>query len=129
MVHQSVNQIRFNSSDNYNDLSIDEKSKYKNFVTSIIKLKRDTLKLVNNVPNITETELPHFMISYNKSIIFSVKSNCWILINHKNREKFNPKLLTGILNFLKDFELDIIIDATEMLNNDIHDLLIKYNLT
>lgn len=125
---QQNQQIKFTNLPKYQKLTDLEKQKFQLFITSIIKLKRDTLKLFKKNPEIDLVELPHYLISENTFISFSVKNNSWMLDKNFKSVKFNPTLITGVNNFLKNIDLINIQEATNLLNNDIENLFIKYEL-
>lgn len=125
---QQNQQIKFTNLPKYQKLTDLEKQKFQLFITSIIKLKRDTLKLFKKNPEIDLVELPHYLISENTFISFSVKNNSWMLDKNFQSVKFNPTLITGVNNFLKNIDLINIQEATNLLNNDIENLFIKYEL-
>ena len=125
---QQKQQINFTNLPKYQKLTDLEKQKFQLFITSIIKLKRDTLKLFKKNPEIDLFELPHYLISENTFISFSVKKNSWMLDKNFQSVKFNPTLITGVNNFLKNIDLINIQEATNLLNNDIENLFIKYEL-
>jgi NhaP-type Na+/H+ and K+/H+ antiporter len=125
---QQNQQIKFTNLPKYQNLTDLEKQKFQLFITSIIKLKRDTLKLFKKNPEIDLVELPHYLISENTFISFSVKKNSWMLDKNFQSVKFNPTLITGVNNFLKNIDLINIQEATNLLNNDIENLFIKYEL-
>ena len=125
---QQKQQINFTNLPKYQKLTDLEKQKFQLFITSIIKLKRDTLKLFKKNPEIDLVELPHYLISENTFISFSVKKNSWMLDKNFQSVKFNPTLITGVNNFLKNIDLINIQEATNLLNNDIENLFIKYEL-
>lgn len=125
---QQNQQIKFTNLPKYQKLTDLEKQKFQLFITSIIKLKRDTLKLFKKNSEIDLVELPHYLISENTFISFSVKENSWMLDKNFQSVKFNPTLITGVNNFLKNIDLINIQEATNLLNNDIENLFIKYEL-
>lgn len=125
---QQNQQIKFTNLPKYQKLTDLEKQKFQLFITSIIKLKRDTLKLFKKNSEIDLVELPHYLISENTFISFSVKKNSWMLDKNFQSVKFNPTLITGVNNFLKNIDLINIQEATNLLNNDIENLFLKYNL-
>ena len=66
MSQNQNNQLFVTKSDKYNNLSDLDKLKYRLFVTTLLKLARNTKNLKSKEPKIPNIELPHLSI-VNKS--------------------------------------------------------------
>ncbi len=115
------------------NLSVNDKSKYKLFLTTLLKLGRTTKQLLSKNPNINKTELPTFSIididGNTHTIEYSIKFNNWLISeNNTNQVMFNPTVTTGIIEFLNNFDLDHIESGVQLYQETIDDLSSKFGI-
>lgn len=115
------------------NLSVQDKSKYKLFLSTLIKLGRSTKQLLSKNPEINKTELPTFSIvdidGNSHTIEYSIKFDKWLISeNNTNQVLFNPSVMTGIIEFLNNFDLDHIESGVQLYQETIDDLSLKYGI-
>jgi len=106
---------------------------YKHLTTAMLKMARDSKKLVNSVENIDPTELPRLLATSTNGdihqISFSILKNTWILsINGDEGEVFNPTATTGMLDYITQFESEELVKASNLVETDILLAFNKYDL-
>lgn len=112
-------------------LTNEDRLVYQVFLTTLILMARETKYILKLNPNLTLSEFPHLLMLNNlakyNSIYYSVDKKAWILQKTPGvKELFNPKAISGILEFLSDFENEIIISSCELTRNYITTLLNYY---
>lgn len=112
-------------------LSKDDLIVYKAFFTILFKMGRETKHVLKFNPQLTLSEYPHLIMLNNKgkhiSIYYSVEKNTWI-IQRKPGEKelFNPKAITGIIEFLSGFDNEIVLASIQITDAYITSLINTY---
>ena len=113
-------------------LSDSDKNKYKIFMTSILKLATRTKKLINLFPEINNNELPHIYINRLDSVVstisYSVKENKWLLTENNLTIHFNPTAISGILEFLNNYDIIDIQNSVDNFQDEINELSLKYGI-
>lgn len=110
------------------DLSTESRDAYIAFFTLLFVMGRDTKKVLRHYPELTLSEFPHLIMKNkqgkNVSIYYSVSQSVWIIqYIAGEKEFFNPKAISGTINFLKDFDNDVVISAVEVTNTYIKRLI------
>lgn len=114
-----------------NQLNEEDRIVYQSFFTILIKMGRDTKLLVKNNPKLTLSEYPHLIMltKRNKylSIYYSIEQNSWIIQRKPGKkEKFNPTAISGIIEFLCEFNNDSIMQSVEITSQYINNLINLY---
>ena len=92
---------------------------------------RDTKLVVKHNPTLTLSEYPHLLMltKRNKylSIYYSIEQNSWIIQREPGeKEKFNPTAISGIIEFLCEFNNDVIMESVETTAEYINSLIQLY---
>lgn len=114
-----------------NQLNEEDRIVYQAFFTILIKMGRDTKLVLKNNPKLTLSEYPHLLMLTKKnkylSIYYSVQQNSWIIQREPaEKEKFNPTAISGIIEFLCEFDNSVIIESVEITNQYINNLINLY---
>lgn len=114
-----------------NQLNEEDRIVYQAFFTILIKMGRDTKLLVKNNPKLTLSGYPHLIMltKRNKylSIYYSIEQNSWIIQRKPGKkEKFNPTAISGIIEFLCEFNNDSIMQSVETTSQYINNLINLY---
>lgn len=118
----------------FQSLSEKDKLKYKIFITTILKLARNSKRIKVEVPNIPNIELPHFTIvnknDESETLTFLISENKWMIKSELMNFaiQFNPTAISGIITFLDDFELNEIEKGVEFFQDEMNELSLKYGI-
>lgn len=133
MQKQQNNQNFFvTKSENFNNLSEEDKNKYKLFMSTILKLARNTKRIEKELPELPDMEYPVFTIVDKSGIAetLSWEDNKW-LIKSENLDfanSFNPTAISGIIEFLNNFLYIDIENGAELFQEEINELYLKYGI-
>lgn len=140
MSQNQNNQLFVTKSDKYNNLSDLDKLKYRLFVTTLLKLARNTKNLKSKEPKIPNIELPHLSIvnksgntetlTYNVNFEDEKLFNKWLLKSEHLQfpTVFNPTAISGIITFLNDFNLSEIENGIELFQEEMNELSLLYGI-
>lgn len=124
------------TSDNQQISKLDQLSQedllvYKAFFTIMFKMGRETKHILKYKPDLSLSEYPHLIMLNNQakyvSIYYSIENKSWIIQRKAGeKEKFNPKAISGIIEFLSHFDNGIVLDSIQITEAYITSLINTY---
>lgn len=133
MQEQQQNNQNFfvTKSETFNNLSEEDKNKYKLFMSTILKLARNTKRIEKELPELNSIEYPVFTIVDKLGIAETLFWKDKWLIKSENLDftnTFNPTAISGVIEFLNNFHYEEIKNGVELFQEEMNELSLKYGI-